>query len=128
MDIHEETIDKEDAIRIFIERHKNKVNDFVTNTKSFIILHRSLTNEKLGEFIANEIMAEEKHLSFFSLIETSTDDQKMMQELFKIQIASQYSKYVKTLAKSMVELPIIKQTHIEADKNCENMNTSNIIE
>ena len=70
----------------------------------------------------------EKEFGYFSVIETTSDDLKMMQELYKINLSSLYSKYVKSLAKSMVQFPIVRFNHEEADKTCKNMNTSKIME
>jgi hypothetical protein len=39
---HKTIVSQDDAFDLFIERHRNKNNDFVANSKSYIILHRCL--------------------------------------------------------------------------------------
>ena len=127
-DEHKSIVRNEDAMKLFIDRHRNKVNEFVTNTKSFIILHRCLNNNSTSNLVAQKLSQSEKEFGYFSIIETTSDDLKMMQELYKINLSSLYSKYVKSLAKSMVQFPIVRLNHEEADKTCKNMNTSKILE
>lgn len=108
---HKTIVSQDDAIMLFTDRHRNKINEFVTNTKSFIILHRCLNNESTFELISQKLSQDEKNFGYFSVIETCSDDLKMMQELFKINLSAQYSKYVKNLAKTIIGNPIVRQNH-----------------
>ena len=119
---------QEDAIRLFTDRHRHKLGEFVTNTKSFIILHRCLNNDSTSDLISQKLFEDEKNFGYFSVIETCSDDLKMMQELYKINLSSLYSKYVKSLAITNVKMKIVRQTTEKADKTCRNMNTSLIME
>jgi hypothetical protein len=58
-DQHKSVVSQENALLIFVERHKNKQNDFVTNTKCFTILHRCLSNKLVSRLISQYIKLDE---------------------------------------------------------------------
>ena len=125
-DQHKAVVSQDNALLIFVERHKNKQGDFVTNTKCFTILHRCLSNKHICKLISHFIKLDENGNRFLKSFDPKMNEMALPQnaaptgtkyeQAFQEHFSSQYGQYIKTWAKGHTDLPLVALSLLEADQ------------